>query len=249
MLDRAIRRRLAPAFDAVAAGLGQRGLQAGLLTGLGLLVGVAACVCAALAWWPPALVLWLLNRLLDGLDGPLARRSKPTALGGLLDFSADFVIYSGFVVAIAIARPPAQLACVALLATYLVNNVVLLSFSSIVERLHIHHGDERSLRFTTGLRRGRGDDRRLRALLSVPRLGDGNRLGLRRSCCAHGHPAGCAGRPGLERTLILAFGWTGRRVWPASRLNTCFVDTCVGHSALDGDGNRRRLTLPPVADS
>ncbi len=154
MIDRAIRRRLAPAFDAVAAGLGQRGLQAGVLTGLGLLLGVAACVCAALAWWPPALVLWLLNRLLDGLDGPLARRSEPTALGGLLDFSADFVIYSGFVVAIAIARPPAQLACVALLATYLVNNVVLLSFSSIVERLHLSLGDERSLRFTTGLAEG-----------------------------------------------------------------------------------------------
>ncbi len=154
MIDRAIRRRLAPALDAGAAGLGRRGLRAGVLTGLGLLVGVAACVCAALAWWTPALVLWLLNRLLDGLDGPLARRSEPTALGGLLDFSADFVIYSGFVVAVAIARPPAQLACVTLLATYLVNNVVLLSFSSIVERLHLQLGDERSLRFTTGLAEG-----------------------------------------------------------------------------------------------
>ena len=154
MIDRAIRQRLAPALDAVAAGLGRRGLRAGALTGLGLLVGVGACICAAWSWWTPALVLWLLNRLLDGLDGPLARRSGPTALGGLLDFSADFVIYSGFVVAVAIAKPPAQLACVALLATYLVNNVVLLSFSSIVERLHLSIGDERSLRFTTGLAEG-----------------------------------------------------------------------------------------------
>ncbi len=119
-----------------------------------MLVGVVACICAARSWWTAALVLWLLNRLLDGLDGPLARRSEPMALGGLLDFSADFVIYSGFVVAVAIARPPAQLACVALLATYLVNNVVLLSFSSIVERLHLSLGDERSLRFTTGLAEG-----------------------------------------------------------------------------------------------
>lgn len=154
MIDRAIRQRLAPALDAVASRIGRRGLRAGVLTALGLLVGVAGCVCAALAWWTPALVLWLLNRLLDGLDGPLARRSEPTALGGLLDFSADFVIYSGFVVAVAIARPPAQLACVALLATYLVNNVVLLSFSSVVERLHLPLGDERSLRLTTGLAEG-----------------------------------------------------------------------------------------------
>jgi len=111
-------------------------------------------VAAATSSWAVALVLWLLNRLLDGLDGPLARRCGATELGGLLDFVADFVVYSGFVVGVAIAQPVARLACVVLLATYLVNNVALLAFSSVIERLGLTLGDERSLRLTTGLAEG-----------------------------------------------------------------------------------------------
>lgn len=109
---------------------------------------------AALARWDAALVLWLINRALDGLDGPLARRTGPTALGGLLDFSADFVVYSGFVVGVAVAEPAARMACVVLLASYLVNNVILLSYSSLLERLRIEAGDERSLRLTRGIAEG-----------------------------------------------------------------------------------------------
>ncbi len=121
---------------------------------MGLLVGIGACAAAAGRLWALALGLWLANRLLDGLDGPLARRRGATELGGLLDFVADFVVYAGFVVAVAIAHRSARLACVVLLASYLVNIVALLSFSSLVERLRLEFGDERSLRLTTGLAQG-----------------------------------------------------------------------------------------------
>ena len=148
------RARLAPALDRGAAVLDGIGVPAWALTALGLVVGVGACAAAALGRWDLALVLWLANRTLDGLDGPLARLGGASELGGMLDFVADFVVYSGFVVGVAIAEPGARLACVVLLATYLVNNVALLSFSSMVERLRLSFGDERSLRFTTGLAEG-----------------------------------------------------------------------------------------------
>ncbi|MGD9734046.1 MAG: CDP-alcohol phosphatidyltransferase family protein [Solirubrobacterales bacterium] len=154
MLDQATRASLAPALDRGAEALERLGVRAGTLTGIGLLIGVGACVAAALGVWILALVLWLANRTLDGLDGPLARRTGASALGGLLDFVADFVVYSGFIVGVAIAEPEARLACLVLLATYLVNNVALLSFSSLVERLDLSYGDERSLRFTAGLAEG-----------------------------------------------------------------------------------------------
>jgi phosphatidylserine synthase len=154
VLDQATRARLAPALDRGAEMLDWLGVRAGALTAAGLVVGVGACVAAAAGQWSLALVLWLANRTLDGLDGPVARRSGGGELGGMLDFVADFVVYSGFVVGVAIAEPGARLACVVLLATYLVNNVALLSFSSLVERLGLECGDERSLRFTTGLAEG-----------------------------------------------------------------------------------------------
>jgi len=78
MLDDAVRRRLGPRLEPVAAALDRRGVTPGSITAGGLLVGVAACVAAALAVWVAALVLWLINRSLDGLDGTLARRRAAT---------------------------------------------------------------------------------------------------------------------------------------------------------------------------
>jgi phosphatidylglycerophosphate synthase len=169
MLDAPVRARLRPALDAAAARLDARGVSPGAVTALALLVGIGACVAAALAAWPAALVLWLANRALDGLDGPLARRRGPTDLGGLLDFVADFVVYGGFVVAVAVAVPDARVACCALLAAYLLNNVAQLSFASLVERRRLAFGDERSLRLTPGLTEGTETIAAYAAFCLVPR--------------------------------------------------------------------------------
>lgn len=155
MLDAALRARLAPAVDGAARRLAASGASPGAVTTLGLGVGAGACAAAALSAWPVALVLWLANRLLDGMDGAVARaRGRVSDLGGLLDFLADFVVYGGFVVGVAIAVPDARVACTALLATYLLNVVALLSFASLVEKRRLAFGDERSLRFTPGLAEG-----------------------------------------------------------------------------------------------
>jgi len=154
MLDSRLRSLYAVRIEPVAAALDRRGIAPGAITAAGLAVGVAACVAAALAAWTAALVLWLLNRGLDGLDGAVARRRGPTDLGGMLDFLADFVVYGGFVVGVAIAIPGARIACTVLLAAYLLNNVALLSFAALVEKRRLPYGDERSLRFTAGLTEG-----------------------------------------------------------------------------------------------
>ena len=154
MLDTPMRRALEPALGAGARRLEQAGIGPGVVTGLGLGAGLGCAAAAALAAWPLALGLWLFNRLLDGLDGPLARLRGSTDLGGMLDFVSDFVVYAGFPLGVAIAIPDSRLAACALLASYLVNNVALLSFSSLVERRGLAFGDERSIRFTTGLTEG-----------------------------------------------------------------------------------------------
>jgi phosphatidylglycerophosphate synthase len=154
MLDAAIRPRLAPPLDAVAARLAGRGVSAGTVTATAFACGAAACVAAALAWWPLALALWLANRALDGLDGALARATTATDRGGFLDIVADFTVYGGFVLAVAIAEPDARLACAALLVTYYVSGTAFLAWSSLAERRALETGDERSLRFVAGLAEG-----------------------------------------------------------------------------------------------
>jgi phosphatidylglycerophosphate synthase len=155
VLDAPLRARVAGPLDAAAHRLAPTGVRPAAVTAVGLVVGVGACIAAAVAAWPVALALWLGNRTLDGLDGALARaRGGGSDLGGFLDFLADFVVYGGFVLGVAVAIPDARVGCTALLAGYLLNNVALLSFASLVEKRGLAFGDERSLRFTPGLTEG-----------------------------------------------------------------------------------------------
>ena len=155
VLDAPVRARLRGPLSFVARRVAAAGIGPGAVTAAGLVVGVAACVAAALAVWPLALALWLANRVLDGLDGAVARvRAGGSDLGGFLDFLTDFVVYGGFVVGVAVAVPDARIACTVLLAAYLLNNVALLSFASLVEKRALAFSDERSLRFTPGLTEG-----------------------------------------------------------------------------------------------
>lgn len=154
MLDDRARRAVAPALNAVAARLDSLGVPPLALTIIGWLIGVGACVSAGLGAWTLALILWLANRVFDGLDGPLARRRGATELGGFLDIVADFSIYAGFVVGVAIAVPTARLAVLVLLSAYYVSGTAFLALSALLERRGASENDDRSLRFVGGLAEG-----------------------------------------------------------------------------------------------
>jgi phosphatidylglycerophosphate synthase len=156
MLDRQLRNVLGPGLEATGRRLAGAGVRPGVVTAVGWLIGVGACVAAATGKWYLALALWLANRLLDGLDGPVARATSPTAVGGFLDIVADFSIYGGFVVAVAFAEPAARLACGTLLLGYYVSGTAFLALSSLLERRGQTQitSDRRSLRFVGGLAEG-----------------------------------------------------------------------------------------------
>lgn len=154
MFDARVRRLLAPGLDRVGGRIADLGVPALALTGLGWIAGVGACVAVVGHAWLLALVLWLLNRLLDGLDGPVARRTGSTELGGFVDIVADFSIYAGFVLAVGVADAGARLACLALLVAYYVSGTAFLALSSLIERRGGGPDDGRSLRFVAGLAEG-----------------------------------------------------------------------------------------------
>ncbi len=154
MLDTRARAMLAPLLDRVGARIAAAGVPPLALTGAGWVAGAACCLAVAGQHWTLGLVLWLANRLLDGLDGPVARVRRATDLGGFLDIVADFSIYAGFVLAVAVAVPDARLACAALLTAYYVSGTAFLALSSLRERRRESLGDERSLRFVGGLAEG-----------------------------------------------------------------------------------------------
>jgi phosphatidylglycerophosphate synthase len=155
VIDGEVRAALAPAFERVAGALARRGVPALAVTVTGLVLALAAAVAAALALWWLALVLWLVSRLPDGIDGPLARATGGgTPFGGWADISADLTAYGAFVAGCAIGNPDARVACLVLLVTYYVNGGSLLALSAAATERGIVRPDERTFHFTRGLAEG-----------------------------------------------------------------------------------------------
>jgi len=109
-----------------------------LITAGSLATGLGAAAAAWHGAWLTGFGLWVACRILDGLDGIVARMHDHVSdLGGILDLVSDFVVYAAIPLAIGI-RPEAPrilLVWVAiLLATFYVNTVVWLVPSAILEK-------------------------------------------------------------------------------------------------------------------
>lgn len=154
MLDAPLRRLAGPAVERAGEQLARAGVRPLWLTGGGFALGAAACAAVAARRFDLALGLWLANRVLDALDGAVARAVGSTERGAFLDIVADFAVYSGFVAGLAVALPAARLACAALLAAYSLSGTAFLALSSLLERRGTVSGDGRSLHFVGGLAEG-----------------------------------------------------------------------------------------------
>jgi phosphatidylglycerophosphate synthase len=105
MLDAAARRLIAPGLNFAGAQLARTGLRANGVTIVGLAIGSLVIPALAFEAYGLALAIVLFNRLVDGLDGAVARSSGITDLGGYLDIVSDFLFYSAVPFGFALARP------------------------------------------------------------------------------------------------------------------------------------------------
>ena len=155
MLDEELRRGAKPFYGPAAAALARRGVTGNALTAASLVIAPLCLLAIALGFNVLALFLWLLNRLLDGLDGEVARlRGEASELGSFLDIAADFFMYGGFLAALAVGHPDARLALVVLFFAYYLNGSVFLALSGVLERLKAERLTERGLHFRRSLTEG-----------------------------------------------------------------------------------------------
>jgi phosphatidylglycerophosphate synthase len=136
MLDRAARRVVDPWLERLGALAQRAGLSANAMTLAGGAFGIAAAVAIAQQRYGLALACGVVNRLLDGIDGPLARRTGgSTDFGGYLDALCDFVFYSAVPLGFAIADPARNaLPAAVLLGTFLCTAASFLAYAAIVAR-------------------------------------------------------------------------------------------------------------------
>jgi phosphatidylglycerophosphate synthase len=118
MLDPLLRRLVDPPLDRAGMWLAARGVSANTTTVAGLGVGLLSVPLLAHEQYGLALGVILLNRLLDGLDGAIARCRGPTAFGGYLDIVCDMLFYATVPLGFALARPENAIWAALLLATF-----------------------------------------------------------------------------------------------------------------------------------
>lgn len=135
MLDRAAIALLRPVLERGARVLQQLGLTANAVTGIGFAVGMGAALAIAQRRYGVGLVLLLASRLCDGLDGALARLTRPTDRGAFLDIVLDFLFYASIPLAFAISSPVERaLPAAVLLAAFIGTGSSFLAYAVLAER-------------------------------------------------------------------------------------------------------------------
>ncbi|UAB78026.1 CDP-alcohol phosphatidyltransferase family protein [Erythrobacter sp. SCSIO 43205] len=156
MFDARLRPLIDPPLNAVGARIARLGVSANMLTFAGLFLGLggAAAIASGEIGWSLALIV--ANRLLDGLDGAVARATKPTLLGGYFDIVADFAFYVSVPLGFGVLTSANTLPALVLVASFVLTGVSFLAFAVVAAE----RGDEtqahgkKSFFYSTGLAEG-----------------------------------------------------------------------------------------------
>lgn len=156
MFDSRLRPIIDPPLNKLATALHARGVRANMVTGIGFGFAVLSFVCLIFQSYNAAIVLIVLSRLMDGLDGPLARQSQATDIGGYFDIVADFIFYSGVVFFFALGRPDHALAAAFLIFSFMGTGTSFLAYAIIAVKRGVvsEHQGKKSFYYLSGITEG-----------------------------------------------------------------------------------------------
>lgn len=156
MFDAKLRPLIDPPLNRLGSALARRGVTANAITFLGLALGLAGAAAISGGYFSAGLGLILANRLLDGLDGAVARANGPTVLGGYFDIVADFAFYVSVPLGFGLVDPANTQAALVLVASFVLTGVSFLAYAVIAAERGARtdaHG-RKSFFYSTGLAEG-----------------------------------------------------------------------------------------------
>ena len=156
MFDAKLRPLIDPPLNHFGRGLARLGVGANAVTLIGAAIGPAAGLVIANGLFWTGLGLIIANRLLDGLDGAIARATNPSDFGGYLDIVADFAFYVAVPVGFGFAAADNLPAALVLVAAFTLTGISFLSFAVIAAKRGLEttaHG-QKSFFYNTGLAEG-----------------------------------------------------------------------------------------------
>jgi phosphatidylglycerophosphate synthase len=156
MLDSTMRRIIDPPLDRIGRRFVAAGVSANAVTLAGFAIGLLAVPALAAEWHGVALALILLNRLADGIDGAVARRTRLTDFGGYLDIVCDFVFYAAVAFGFALGRPENAIAAAFLLLSFVGTGTSFLAYAIMAAKRQLtsDRRGSKSLYYLGGLTEG-----------------------------------------------------------------------------------------------
>ncbi len=154
MMDGTARKIIQPGLDRAGTWLAKRGVNADHVTLFACLLGLGAAALIAAGQMMLALLVIIVSRICDGLDGSVARASRKTDFGGFLDITLDFVFYGAIPLGFVLHDPAANgLAGATLIFSFYVNGASFLAYAIVAEKhgLSTTERGVKSIYFTTGL--------------------------------------------------------------------------------------------------
>ncbi len=139
MLDSIVTPFIKPLLKPIVEGLNRKGITPNQVTIIGFVVGLFAVPMIVLHWWWAALFFIAMNRIMDGIDGELARfqQSSSTA-GGFLDICLDFLFYAAIPLAFGLANPEQwAIPALVLIVTFIGTGSSFLAFAIAAEKYQI----------------------------------------------------------------------------------------------------------------
>ncbi len=94
MIDKELNTFLKPILRRIALIFIDYGFKSNQVTLFGLIIGLLSFIFLINKFFHLALIFFLFNRFLDGIDGAIARETKISDLGGFYDIVSDYIIYS-----------------------------------------------------------------------------------------------------------------------------------------------------------
>ena len=137
MFDAQLRPLIDRLLNPIGRGLVALGMTANQVTMIGAAFGLIAAGCVAAGLFYPALWFVIANRVIDGLDGAVARASRSSDFGGYLDIVSDFIFYSAIPMAFSVARPATALAAAFLIFSFIGTATSFLGFAILAEKHNV----------------------------------------------------------------------------------------------------------------
>jgi len=154
MFDRAATALIRPTVQGLARQVVRTGVSANQLTLTGFAIGLFAAYLIATESYLSGAAAIFVSRLLDALDGAVARLTQTTDAGGFLDIAFDFLFYASIPLAFAISDPARNaLPAAVLLAAFIGTGTSFLAFAVMAAKRGLSSVDypNKSFYFLGGL--------------------------------------------------------------------------------------------------